>query len=509
MTKKHVIIVGAGYGGIALANLLGRAGYKVSVYEKNSTVGGRIAAIRQEGFTFDLGPSWYLMPEVFEQYYALFGASAHDELDLIRFSPGYKVYFEHDDPVTIMGSVDEDAHTFEAIEKGAGKKLHRYVRTSTMIYSASTQRFLYDNFNNLLRFLRPDVLRMAPLMLRMVMRPLDAYVSKYFTDPRLKKILEYHMVFLGSSPFQAPALYTLMSHLDFRSGVYYPRRGMMSLPENLVKLGQEYDITYHTDSPVVRIDVQDGKAAGVEMADGTTCHADIVVSNADLHFTETQLLAPEYQSMPESYWKKRQSGPSALLISLGIKGELPQLLHHSLFFVDDWKENFTSIYETKHIPASASMYICNPTKTDPLLAPDGHENIFLLVPLPAGVNLGDDEHASLADRMIDTFANVIGEPELRARIVTRHVFGPQEFAKTYNAWEYNAFGGESHLLRQSAIFRTPNKSKKVKNLYYVGAGTMPGIGLPMCLIGAQLVYERIAGIRTGGPLSVGDDKGSV
>ena len=254
------------------------------------------------------------------------------------------------------------------------------------------------------------------------------------------------------------------------------------------------------DADVDEILVKDGHATGIKLADGSVVQADIVISNADLHHTETRLLAPKYQSFPEKYWRKRQPGPGALLISLGIRGHLPELQHHNLFFVDDWHENFKAIYETKTIPSKASIYVCNPTKTDPSLAPDGHENLFMLVPIPAGVSLNDLQQAELAQASIDAFAAAANIHDLTERIDEKLLFGPEDFASRYNAWQFNAFGGESHLLSQSAIFRTPNKSRRVKNLYYVGAGSIPGVGLPMCLISAQLTYKRITNNRSTGPL---------
>jgi len=500
MTKKRAIIIGSGYGGIALANILGKAGYKVDVYEKNEAVGGRLSAFPQDGFTFDIGPSWYLMPEVFEQYYGLFGASATKRLDIQRLSPGYKIFFENEDPVIIEGSLKADARTFESIERGAGKKLRQYVSRSSFIYTISTQRFLYTNFTNVFKLIDWTILKKAPYLLYMALETLDRYVSKSFVDRRLKQILEYHMVFLGSSPFQAPAIYSLMSHLDFNTGVFYPRRGMMSLVDDLVALGAPYDITYHTDSPIKKIVVEHEKAVGVKLGNSNVERADVVVSNADLHHTETSLLSPAHRSYSKRYWEKRQAGPSSLVISLGIKGKLPQLLHHNLYFVDEWRDNFRSIYETMAIPEHASIYICNPTKTDPSLAPKGHENLFILVPLPSGVKLTERALSSLTSRIIATTSRIIDAPDLPSRIVSQRVFGPEDFKTRYNAWEYNAFGGQSHLLQQSVIFRTPNVSKKVKNLYYVGAGTLPGIGLPMCLMSAHLTYKRIAGIKDEGPL---------
>lgn len=503
---QKIIIIGAGYGGMALANLLAKKGYDVHVYEKNSEPGGRIHAVKQDGFVFDLGPSWYLMPEVFDQYYSLFGEQASTRLDLQRFTPGYSVHFENHDPITIQGDVELDANTFEQIQPGAGERLRRYVDRSTRAYVVAVEHFLYNNFSSIKSLsvlFRWPVLRYAFDMLGLTFQALDDYVSKQFYDTRLKQLLEYHMVFLGSSPFQAPAIYTLMSHLDYRSGVFYPRRGMLSLVDDMRALGLSYGVQYHLDSPVQTIVTDGGKATGIVLEDGTKIGADIVVSNADLEFTETKLLSESDQSFPPSYWQKRQPGPGALLISLGIKGSLPTLLHHNLYFVEKWRENFDAIYVDAEVPEHASIYVCNPTKTDPKLAPAGHENIFILMPIPAGIRLDKKETSALVDRSISILEKMTGEQDIAGRVVSTYIFGPDQFGDRFNAWQLNAFGGESHLLKQSVIFRTPNKSKKLANLYYVGAGTLPGIGLPMCLIGAQLVYKKIVGLSSEGPLIEG------
>lgn len=503
MTKK-VVIIGAGYGGLALANLLAKAGYEVAVYEKNPSAGGRIQAVKQDGFTFDLGPSWYLMPEIFEQYYQLFDRSAEQELDLVRFSPGYKVWSEGYEPLIIQGDVDKDMATFEAIESGAGEKLQRYVARSSQVYEVAVKHALYNNFTRVSDVLQWPLLRQLPTMLPLVWRTLDAHVSRWFRDLRLKQLLEYHMVFLGSSPFQAPAVYSLMSHLDFRSGVYYPRRGMMELADSMERLGRSLGVKYHYNSPVKQIVLDGHQATGIELMNGEHIAADLVISAADIHHTETKLLPPAARSYSEKYWQKRQPGPGALLVSLGVKGSLSNLQHHNLYFVRNWRENFAAIYETGTVPEHASLYVCNPSKTDPDLAPPGHENLFVLLPLPAGVKLTPEQEVSCKDKIIQILAEMTGEPDIPKRIVSQLVYGPEQFGEQFNAWQYNAFGGESHLLRQSVIFRTRNRSKKVSNLYYVGAGTLPGIGLPMCLISAQLTYKRITGNRRRGPLTKED-----
>ncbi|MEO5950012.1 MAG: phytoene desaturase family protein [Candidatus Saccharimonadales bacterium] len=497
--SQKVIIIGAGIGGIATANLLAKAGYDVAIYEKNSQPGGRAGKMIVDGFTFDTGPSWYLMPEVFAHYFSLFEKSIEEELDLVRLSPAYKVFFENNTPITITGDSKTDTETFETIEAGAGAKLSTYIDKSNDIYQLSLKHFLYTNFSSYRDFMKPDILQKSHVMAGLAITPIDKYVSRFVSDQRLRQILEYPMVFLGSSPFSAPAIYSLMSALDFREGVFYPRGGLYTIIEHLVSIGKKLDVTYHYDSPVKQIKVSHQAAAGVILSDGTHVDADIVISNADLHFTETQLLQPKYQSYPARYWNKKESAPSALLMYLGLKGELSELEHHNLFFVDDWKQNFEDIFGNKKLPYPASLYICKPSATDTSVAPKGYENVFVLVPLPSGVSVAKKDMDGLADKYLSLIEKITGVSDLRSRIVVKKLFGPNDFVNKFNAWQGTALG-PSHILRQSAMFRTPNKSRKLKNLYYVGGSTAPGIGLPMCLIGAELIYKRLAGDKIGGPI---------
>lgn len=498
--KKRVVIIGAGVGGLATANLLAKAGYEVAVYEKNSNPGGRAGTLEIEGFRFDTGPSWYLMPEVFSHYFSLFGKEIDDELDLVRLAPAYKVFFENTQPVTITGDSDKDAATFESIEPGAGRNLSRYVKKGNEIYRLSLEHFLYTNFSSTRELMKKDIIRRGPTMARLALMPINNYVAKFVTDQRLRQILEYPMVFLGSSPFSAPAIYSLMSALDFQEGVFYPKRGLYTIVEQLVSLGKQLGVTYHYDSAVSKINTQDRKACGVTLADGGRVDADIVISNADLHFTETRLLSAKDRSYADAYWDKKEAGPSALLMYLGVKGSLPQLQHHNLFFTDDWKRNFDDIFTAKKAPFPASLYICKPSATDTSVAPKDHENVFVLVPLPSDPDVDERQLEKLADKYLSQIEDKLGINDLKSRIVVKKLFGPQNFADSYNAWQGTALG-PSHILRQSAFFRTRNKSRKVKDLYYVGGFTAPGIGLPMCLISAELVYKRLAGDNRGGPIA--------
>lgn len=500
MSRKKVVIIGAGIGGLGTANLLAKAGYEVTVLEKNAQPGGRAGVLEANGFRFDTGPSWYLMPEVFEHYFSLLDTTTAAQLDIVQLRPAYKVFFEHAAPLTITTDRAQDEATFEAIEPGAGKALRQYALQSDHTYALALKHFLYTNFTSLRDVLRWDIMRHTRRLLMLAFMPIDRYIQRFVRDQRLKQVLEYTMVFLGASPYEAPALYSLMSAIDFKHGVFYPRGGMYGIIERLVAIGTELGVQYRYHADVRQISVQDGRATGVVLADGHTVPADIVVSGADTHFTETALLAPPYQTYPAAYWQRRNAGPSALLMYLGIKGPLPELAHHSLFFVDAWKENFEAIYGTHAIPHPASLYVSRATATDPQLAPPGHETIVVLVPFPSGVDIAQDEQKRLADEYIQQLARMSGIADFADRIVQRHVVGPNDFAQQYNAWRSTALG-PAHTLRQSAMFRTRNRSKKVSNLYYVGGATIPGIGLPMCLIGAELVYKHLAGQRRGGPVA--------
>ncbi len=489
-SKQTAVIIGAGAGGLALANILAKAGLVVSVYEKNATPGGRMGLLKKDGFTFDTGPSWYLMSDVFEAYFQLFDKRVADYFELLRLDPAYKVFFETIDPVTITGNLKDNLTVFENLEPGAAEKLRSYLARGQRHYEAALKYFLYNPFKRYGNVLNREVIAAGPSLLPMFSQTLHSYVAKHFKRQELQQILEYPSVFLGASPFTTPALYQLMSYLDFQEGVFYPaKRGMHAVTEALVALGTELGVQYHYDSPVEQIITKAGQAEGI-MIGSQRIHADIVVSNADLYFTEQSLLQPIDRTYSDAYWTKRQAGPSALLMYLGVKGSLPELEHHNLFFVSAWQENFDDIYKTREWPERASMYVSKTTATDKATAPKGHENIFVLVPLPAGADKTPEAVARYTEHYLEQLESMTGIPDFRKRIVLREIRTPSYFGDAFNAWQNTALG-MSHTLRQTAILRPSVKSKRVRNLYYVGGGTQPGIGVPMCLISAQLVYKHV------------------
>ena len=518
---RRIVVVGGGIAGLATAALLASQGHSVDLLEKNDDLGGRVGSVERDGFRFDTGASWYLMPEVFEHFFSLLGTSADAELDLTVLDPSYRVFFEgHRDPVDVRPDRAHNRAVFESLEPGAGARFDAYLRSAENTYDVALRRFLYSNFDSPSAFLHPDVVRRSPALLRMLTRSLDSHVSSHVTDGRLRQLLGYPAVFLGSSPKRAPSMYHLMSRLDLGDRVLYPQGGFTRLIEVIAELARRHGARLHTGRTVTAILAGDGArtrrphVSGVEHAahdgsDHRTLPADVVVGAADLHHLETALLPPHLQTHPQRSWRRRSSGPGAVLAMLGVQGRLPQLAHHSLFFTQDWDRNFRDIFGPyARVPDPASIYVCKPSATDPTVAPSGDENLFVLVPVPSDVAIGrggDDGTGServerAADAAIEQVAAWAGVPDLRDRVVVRHTVGPEDFARRFNSWRGGALGLE-HTLRQSAFFRPRNVSSKVDGLLYAGASTVPGVGLPMCLISAELVLKRLTGDRSALPVA--------
>ncbi len=515
----RAIVIGGGIAGLASAALLARDGYEVVLLEKNAELGGRAGSWERDGFRFDTGPSWYLMPEVFEHFFRLLGTSADEQFELVKLDPGYRVYGEgYDAPIDVAADADENIALFESVQPGAGAKLASYLANAREIYDLAVQKFLYSTFEKLSPVFTREVVAQGARLSSLLLTPLSRLTSRTVKDRRLRQILGYPAVFLGSSPDRAPSLYSLMSHLDLADGVLYPMGGFTRVIAAIAGLAAVEGVEIRTGVTVRRILVEKGAAVGVELEGGgrgggrgklETLHADVVISAADLHHTETVLLAEESdRTYPQHYWESKVAGPSALLLYLGVTGELPELEHHTLLFSKDWKGNFDAIFGSPtHVPDIPSLYVCKPSGVDTEVAPDGMENVFVLVPLPADPGLGhggvdgggDAEIEALTDRVIAQIADWTGIPDLADRIVLRRSLGPADFVDDLNSWKGSALG-PAHTLRQSAFFRAGNVSKKVRGLYYAGSSTIPGIGLPMCLISAELVIKRLRGDVSAGPL---------
>jgi phytoene desaturase len=496
--RKTAIIIGSGFGGLGSACLLARSGWKVTVLEKNEMVGGRASVFKAKGFTFDMGPSWYLMPDVFEHFFELLGEDVNKHLKLKRLSPSYRIFYKGTFvKVDIHSDLEKDIPVLEDIESGAGESLRRYLKRAGYQYEVAKDRFMYKNYDSWKDFFTREMMLEGRKL--SVFKTMDKYVRKYFRTDALQKIMQYPLVFLGSSPYNTPAIYNIMSHIDFNMGVYYPQGGIYTVTKALAKVARANGAKLKVRSGVKRILVEDGKAVGVLLEDGKELRADVVISNADLYHTETKLLKPEHRDHDKAYWQKRTLAPSALIIYLGVKGRLPSLKHHNLLFSKDWKKNFAEIFDTPQWPTDPSLYVCAPSKTDPKVAPKGHENLFVLVPIAPGLDYTEKQLESYAEQVLETMEKEMKLKGFRDNIVYRRLFSVKDFAGRYNSYQGSALG-LAHTLRQTAIFRPNNVSKKVENLYFTGAGTNPGIGMPITLISAELVYKRLIGDDSAGPL---------
>ncbi|MCD4536453.1 phytoene desaturase [Nocardioides sp. cx-169] len=514
---RRAVVVGGGITGLATAALLARDGWSVDVLERRDELGGRAGSLEVDGFRFDTGPSWWLMPEVFDHFFAMLGTTTAEQLDLERLDPGYRVFYEGlGEPVDVRAGRAPNVALFEEIEPGAGRRLEAYLDSARRVYELSVNRFLYTSFESPRSLLKADVLRRGGELTSLLTRSLESRVARSFRDRRLRQILGYPAVFLGTSPDRAPSMYHLMSWMDLGDdGVLYPRGGFSRLIEAVTGLARAHGARLHTGCEATAVRTRPGgrraRVTGVDYldADGrpATLEADVVVGAADLHHVETGLVAPALQTYPQSWWDKQVSGPGAVLAYLGVDGALPELAHHSLFFTADWKANFDAIFEPPtRVPDPASVYVCRPSATDNSVAPPGMENLFLLVPVPADVGIGhggrdgagDPAVEKATDAAIAQVADWAGIADLAARVRVRHTVGPADFANDLRSWRGGALG-PGHILTQSAFFRAGNASRKVDGLLYAGYSTIPGIGLPMCLISAELVLKRLRGDRSTGP----------
>jgi 1-hydroxy-2-isopentenylcarotenoid 3,4-desaturase len=518
MRQKEVIIVGAGFGGLALGALLARQGFRVRILEKNAEPGGRARVWSDAGFRFDMGPTWYLMPEVFDEFFSLFGRRREELFRLVRLDPSYRVFFGKGEAADVVADRARNLALFEGFEPGGAAALERYLADARYKYDAALRDFLYKEYSSVFQFMNR---RMVVEGLKLgVLGSLDRHTARYFADRRARQILEYHMVFLGTSPKKAPALYSLMSHADLNLGVFYPMRGSRPggkggspmagsagagaaaeqggigcIVEALLELCRSLGVEVLTGHEVEKILVRGGAAAGVRVKGRGELAGDIVAVDADYPHAETALLDPEHRSYPATYWKRKVIAPSMFLLYLGVGKKLRSLAHHSLYFAEDWDTHFRAITDTPSWPQHPCFYLCAPTRTDPSTAPEGCEALTVLVPVAAGLADTPEIRAAYRETVLSHVEATIGE-SLRDQVRTERIFTLNDFALDYNAYRGTALG-LAHTLGQTAIFRPRHGSRRVSRLWYTGGYTHPGIGVPMTLISSRIVAEQIAKSAAG------------
>jgi len=480
LAQSEVTVVGGGFGGLSTACYLADAGADVRVLEKNEQLGGRASRLHAEGFRFDMGPSWYMMPDVFERFFGHFGRQPSDYYDLEQLDPHYRIFFKDGDRCDARGDPEYMRDLFESYEDGAGEAFDEYLATSERHYETAMEDFVYEDRSRLRDFVDPDVVRATPVGLTLL-RSMQSHVGKYFDNPKLEQIMQYTLVFLGGAPQNTPALYNIMSHVDFNLGVYYPDGGMGKVVDGVVDMGRELGVTYETGREVAEITRRrDGFL--VETADWTY-EPDSVVCNADYAHVEQDLLPEHERQYDDDYWEGRTYAPSAFLIYLGVEGDVDPLAHHTLVFPEDWDRHFEQIFDDPSWPDEPAYYICVPSQTDDSVAPAGHSNLFVLVPVAPGLHDGDSIRETYRDRIVADIAEHTGV-DLRDRIVVEEQFSVSDFGDRYNATEGTALG-LAHTLRQTSLLRPGNRSSAVDGLYFTGSFTTPGVGVPMCLISGE------------------------
>jgi 1-hydroxy-2-isopentenylcarotenoid 3,4-desaturase len=496
MKTKQAVVVGAGFGGLTLSALLARQGMRVRVLEKNGEAGGRARVWSRDGFTFDMGPTWYLMPEVFETFFSGFGLRREAFYGLATLDPSYRVFFGSGEVVDVVRDLSANLSTVEGMEAGAAARLRGYLADSRHKYEVALSDFLYREYTSPFQFLNR---RMMTEGLKLnVFQGLDRYTSRFFKDPRVRQLLEYHMVFLGNRPSSAPALYSLMSHADLNLGVFYPtarpgsggKGGMGAVVQALLELNASLGVEILTRHEVEHIEVRDGAARSVRVKGKGEVPADLVAVNADYPHAEMSLLDPAHAGYPARYWERKVIAPSMFLMYLGLTRRPARLAHHTLHFASDWDPHFDAITRRPAWPQKPCFYLCAPSRTDPAAAPPGCEALYVLVPVAAGLPDTPEIRASYREAVLDHVEAVIGE-KVRDAIGVERIFTLNDFSSAYNAYRGTALG-LAHTLRQTAIFRPRHRSRAVSNLWYTGAYTHPGIGVPMAFISSQIVAGEIA-----------------
>lgn len=488
-THNRAVVIGGGISGLASAALLAKQGWQVTLVEKNKKLGGRARVLKTKGFSFDMGPSWYLMPEIFDQFFAEFGKKSQDFYDLIQLNPRYKVFYGNKQSITLTSDLAQNASVFEALEKNAGRKLLHYLAGIKPMYQAVTKHLLIQDIWRLQTWLNLTNWKAIFSLLTSIRiwESWQSQLNRMFRHPLITQILGFSAVFLGGSPFNTPSFYSLLVWSDFAGGVWYPKGGMIKLVDALEQICRSQGVTILTNQEATQIDVKNGQVQGVKTSTAFL-PARIVVGAADLPWIETKLLAPEYQSYPESYWESKTLGISCLLIYLGTKKRYPQLAHHNFYFSDDWSQNFQEIFDQQSLPKDPSLYVSVRSITDSTIAPKDTEEMMILVPIAA------KEYTSTAlEKYTEKIISVVEQKldiSIKKNILVKHIFTPKDFSQDYNAYQGTALG-LAHTLRQSLWGRPDNRSKKVQGLYYAGQYTNPGVGVPMALVSAQLVAKMI------------------
>ena len=480
---KKIIIIGSGFSSLSASCYLAKAGYDVTILEKNTTTGGRARQLKTNGFVFDIGPSFYWMPDVFDKFFGDFNKKTSDYYHLDQLNPAYQIYFDKNDSISISEDFNETRDTFEKIEAGSGKQLERFINKAKINYDIAIKNLVYNPGETIFEIInRKTVTKLYEFILT-----IKNQVSGYVKNNKLRKVLEFPVLFLGAKPSNTPSFYNFMNYADLKLGTWHPQGGMYKVVEGMQTLAQSLGVKTITDSPVLKIDIQDGVVKGVDSKSGYL-ECDILLSGADYHHTET-LLPQQYRQYSEKYWDKKIFAPSALLFFVGFDKKIENVNHHTLFFDTDFEEHAKTIYDTKEWPNKPLFYASFPSKTDKTCAPENKESAVFLVPIAPDIEDTEELREHYFNQIIER-VETITDQKIKDAILFKESYCVDNFKDDYNSYKGNAYG-MAHTLLQTHILRPKLKSKKVDNLYFCGQLTVPGPGVPPSLISGKVVSELI------------------
>lgn len=482
-----VIVIGSGFAGLSAACCLAKEGCKVTVLEKNATPGGRARQFEAEGFKFDMGPSWYWMPDIFEQFFGHFGRQPSDYYHLVRLDPSYRIYFSQQEVMDLPADMGQLRALFESYEPGSSVHLDKFLADAKYKYEAGMQQFVFRPAHSPLEFAHWKILKASLKM--QLLKSLSSEVRSKFKDSRLIRLLEFPVLFLGATPEHTPAMYSMMNYADMALGTWYPEGGMVKIVEGMVQLAKELGVRFEFESEVVRMEAEGKKVKRVHTKNGRTLEADFIVGGADYHHLEQDVLDKAYRQYDAAYWERRVMAPSSLVFYVGVRGKMKNVLHHNLFFDADFVQHSQEIYVDKKWPADPLFYLSAPSVTDQGIAPEGHENLFILIPIATDLEDTDERREYYFDKVLERIHRHTGE-DLRGRMVYKRSFCIRDFKSEYHSFKGNAYG-LANTLKQTAFLKPKLKSRILNNLYYTGQLTVPGPGIPPALISGQIVAREI------------------
>lgn len=483
---KKVGVIGSGFSGLAAAACLAKAGFEVTVLEKNNELGGRARKFETQGFTFDMGPSWYWMPEVFEQFFNLFDKKSSDFYELVRLDPSYEVLFGKDDKVALPADFESLKNVFESIETGSSVKLKEFLADAEYKYKVGMSEFVWKPGHNFMEF--ADIRVVMSLFRLQMLSSISSQIDRLFKSEKIRNILKFPVLFLGATPENTPALYSLMNYADLKLGTWYPLGGMFKVIDAFVEIAENQGVKFIRNAEVKSISVKDNLAHIVN-TENNSYTFDYVVASADYHHVEQKLLPEAYRNYSESYWQKRTMAPSSLLFYLGLDIKLENVKHHNLFFDLDFAQHAHEIYTEPSWPSEPLFYMCVPSVTDASLAPEGNENVFILMPLAPGIEDNDILREKYFDIICKRLEDVTGI-NIKPNIIYKKSYCVNDFVSDYNAFRGNAYG-LANTLKQTAFLKPKLRNKFLSNLYYTGQLTSPGPGVPPSIISGQVVASEI------------------